>query len=173
MSFFTFTQACRSCNARWNASFGIVGTTQIGDSRKTCPKCGDDAVYTVPAAPPSPSQPTTVVHVPVPEGNESRYVKVLREQSVASPSQPVAGERQQGWLIERYCGDGTGKPMYFRLISYSGELAKPIWADDSYAALRFAREEDAVNVARLFPQMCCLARITEHIWLGVEDVTTR
>lgn len=57
MSFFTFTQACRSCNARWNASFGIVGTTQIGDSRKTCPKCGDDAVYTVPAAPPSPSQP--------------------------------------------------------------------------------------------------------------------
>lgn len=33
-------------------------------------------------------QPTTVVHVPVPEGNESRYVEVLREQSQAA--QPVA-----------------------------------------------------------------------------------
>lgn len=35
-----------------------------------------------------PTEPTTVVHVPIPEGNESRYVEVLREQSQAT--QPVA-----------------------------------------------------------------------------------
>ena len=37
---------------------------------------------------PAPAQPPTVVHVPIPEGNESRYVEVLREQSQAA--QPVA-----------------------------------------------------------------------------------
>ena len=40
---------------------------------------------------PAPAQPTTVVHAPVPEGNESRYVGVLREQSQAIALSQQAG----------------------------------------------------------------------------------
>ena len=43
---------------------------------------------------PAPAQPPTVVHVPIPEGNESRYVEVLREQSL----KPCPGCNQSdGW----------------------------------------------------------------------------
>lgn len=40
LSFFIFQQRCKDCGKEWNASFGIVGTAQIGTgAAKVCPYC--------------------------------------------------------------------------------------------------------------------------------------
>lgn len=44
MSYIMFRQGCYSCLAEWNASFGVVGKTQIGHQAEKCPKCGSQAI---------------------------------------------------------------------------------------------------------------------------------
>lgn len=69
-----------------------------------------------------------------------------------------------GYLIESYRSNAIGKPSWFRLFGYVGEKPKPEWTEDPNLALRFGRPDDAAWIALLYPEMCCLARITEHIW---------
>lgn len=47
MSYMLFRQACTSCGAEWNASFGIVGRSQVGVQAKKCPKCGSEDIKSV------------------------------------------------------------------------------------------------------------------------------
>lgn len=86
----------------------------------------------------------------------------VREQAFAMFSNSESGavmRRETGWLIERYEKGPNGAPLWIRMVS-----GKPQWTEHAEAALRFAREEDAAVIARLWPEMCCLARITEHAW---------
>ncbi len=79
--------------------------------------------------------------------------------------------RESGWLIEAYAKSVTGAPQWLRLFAYYEHPVKPEWTEDPNIALRFAREVDAAWVAMLYPEMCCLARITEHIWLDGKVTT--
>jgi hypothetical protein len=44
MSFVAFQQRCEKCNGKWNAAFGMVGTTQIAAPPAICPYCGSDNI---------------------------------------------------------------------------------------------------------------------------------
>lgn len=73
-------------------------------------------------------------------------------------------DRETGYLIEAYDKSlQDGRPMWLRLVD-TGDSVLPTWTVDSCVALRFARPGDAAMFARLYPAMCCLAKITEHIW---------
>lgn len=39
MSYIPFRQKCEDCGEEWNTAFGILGTTIIAESPKTCPHC--------------------------------------------------------------------------------------------------------------------------------------
>lgn len=39
MSFITSTLKCEKCGYEMNVAFGIVGTTQIAEHPRECPKC--------------------------------------------------------------------------------------------------------------------------------------
>jgi hypothetical protein len=75
----------------------------------------------------------------------------------------MASKEQSGWLIESYDRYPNGKPKWLRLAD-TVDGVRPVWVEDSLMAMQFAREIDAANFARLFQAMCCLAKITEHIW---------
>lgn len=71
--------------------------------------------------------------------------------------------RDTGWLLEHE--DHRSGHRWLRAIKYSGDMKGAVeWTEDSNLALRFARRDDAVNFAWLFPEMCTLALITEHVW---------
>jgi hypothetical protein len=73
--------------------------------------------------------------------------------------------KETGWLIE----SKTSWPehRWLRVVSYTCHppyVAKLVWEPDSNVALRFARESDAIDFAKLHPDFCALALITEHAW---------
>lgn len=71
--------------------------------------------------------------------------------------------RWTGWLLEHE--DHRTGHRWLRAIKYAGDVKGTVeWTDDSNLALRFARRIDAVDFAWLFPEMCTLALITEHVW---------
>lgn len=87
---------------------------------------------------------------------------------MSEPAQ-TAGNRESGWLIENYFKSATNKPLWFRMFSYKQQdQPTPEWTEESSVAMRFARESDAAWMAMLYPKMCCLAHITEHVWFGGE-----
>lgn len=48
MSYQQFTQECEDCHGKWNAAFGIVGTTQIASAPTKCPHCGSASLISSP-----------------------------------------------------------------------------------------------------------------------------
>lgn len=73
--------------------------------------------------------------------------------------------KQTGWLIE----SKTSWPehRWLRIISFTVHppyRAELRWDPDSNLALRFARQSDAIDFAKLHPDFCTLALITEHGW---------
>lgn len=71
------------------------------------------------------------------------------------------------WLIEHYDLQ-FGVPQYLRVVLNSGFCsAKIIWNADPSVALQFAREVDAKHFALLHPDHATLAKITEHVNLGM------
>ena len=63
---------------------------------------------------------------------------------------------ERGWLIERSTEHG---PAY--IFVDSNEMLG--WTHDSLQAIRFARKEDAEQVARMIDDA---EKITEHEWVG-------
>jgi len=76
--------------------------------------------------------------------------------------------RSTRWLIESNWKSPKNNPMWLRLFGYVSDgkrqLPKPEWTEDVELALGFARKSDAEWFALLYPEMCCLAKITEHIF---------
>ena len=76
---------------------------------------------------------------------------------------------ETGWLIESNWPSPKNRPMWLRLFGYVSDgvqqTPKPEWTEDSNLALRFGRKSDAEWFALLYPQMCCLAKVTEHSWM--------
>jgi hypothetical protein len=75
---------------------------------------------------------------------------------------------EEGWLIESNWLSPTNRPQRLRLFGYVTDgkqlPPKPEWTDDANLGLRFARRQDAEWFALLYPEMCCLAKITEHVF---------
>lgn len=72
-------------------------------------------------------------------------------------------EQSSGWLIEHE--EHSPRHRWLRAIKYAGDQKGTVeWTEDSNLAIRFARREDAINFAWLFPEFCVLALITEHVW---------
>ena len=44
MSYMQFQQECLDCKRSWNATFGIVGMTQIAAPPVKCPYCQSDRI---------------------------------------------------------------------------------------------------------------------------------
>lgn len=47
MSYMQFQQQCADCEEKWNAAFGIVGTTIIAQPPTECPKCNSKNIVKV------------------------------------------------------------------------------------------------------------------------------
>lgn len=47
MSYIQFRQKCLDCDWKWNAAFGIVGTTQIASAPTECPACGSKFITNI------------------------------------------------------------------------------------------------------------------------------
>jgi hypothetical protein len=77
--------------------------------------------------------------------------------------------RRIGWLIECNWKSPKNTPMYLRLFGYVSDGVQqsptPEWTLDADLAMNFGRRSDAEWFAMLYPQMCCLAKITEHVFL--------
>lgn len=78
----------------------------------------------------------------------------------------MANKTETGWLIESNWQSPANRPMWLRLFGYitdgKQQAPKPEWTDTADLALRFGRRSDAEWFALLYPEMCCLAKITEH-----------
>lgn len=81
------------------------------------------------SAPSSPASKQTVVHVPIPEGNNSRYVEVLREQSPAS-------EQGLEEITCKHCEEGIRPLMWNK-----GELVHHLSGKSGYFRCTFAQRE--------------------------------
>jgi len=76
--------------------------------------------------------------------------------------------KDHGWLIESNWLSAKNRPMWARLFGYvqngNQQAPKPEWTEDANLALRFGRKCDAEWFALLYPEMFCLAKITEHVF---------
>ena len=80
--------------------------------------------------------------------------------------------RNTGWLIESNWKSASNRPAWLRLFGYVSDgvqqKPKPEWTEDANLALRFGRRDDAEWFALLYPEMCCLAKVTEHVFMEAE-----
>lgn len=74
---------------------------------------------------------------------------------------------ETGWLIESYHTSVANRPKWLRLFAYKEtDKPEPEWTEDANLAIRFGRKDDAAHFAMLYPTMCCLATITEHVFIN-------
>jgi hypothetical protein len=73
------------------------------------------------------------------------------------------------WLVESSRKTPSNSPLWLRMYAYysNGVPGKPEpeWTEHSELAWQFARKQDAEYAVLLYPQMCALAFVSEHVFV--------